>query len=61
MKTGLLIASIAVCALLAAAKVWGLLFVEFSAKQLVYAAALAGAAVGMFLQLRAGRADAADE
>lgn len=52
MKTGILIAGMCVCGLLALAKILGLLFVDFSVKQLIYALALVSVAIGMLTASR---------
>jgi hypothetical protein len=61
MKSGLLIAGIFICGTLAVARVWGLIFLEFSIKQLIYAGAFACAAIGMIIALRNRRAGPGNE
>ena len=52
MKRPLLILGIFVCGFLGLAKVWGLIFLEFSTKQATYAVAFLGAACSMLAALR---------
>jgi len=57
MKTTLLVIGIVVCGLLGLAKIWGLIFLEFTIKQAVYAACLLAAAASMAISLRKSLTD----
>jgi len=52
MKKALLILGICIFGLLGLAKIWGLIYLKFSEKQTVYAAAMLAAAIAMFIALR---------
>jgi hypothetical protein len=52
MKKALLILGICICGLLGIAKIWGLIFLQFSVKQTVYVFIMLGAALAMFFALR---------
>lgn len=61
MKKIILIIGICVLGLLGVAKIGGLIFLEFSVKQAVYAVALLVTAYAMFTSLRAGKPPSDDE
>jgi hypothetical protein len=60
MKRTLLIVGICLCGFLVVAKVWGLIFIQFSIKQAVYAVALLGAVVAMSAALRSSEPPSKD-
>jgi hypothetical protein len=60
MKKPLLITGICVCGLMGFAKIWGLIILEFSVKQTVYAATLLAAALAMFTALRTSKRSSDD-
>jgi hypothetical protein len=55
MRAALLIIGIVICGLLAAVKIWGLVFIQFSIKQLIYVVSFGLAAVACYTALRRGR------
>jgi hypothetical protein len=52
MKKALLILGVIVFGLLGVLKIWGLIYLQFSVKQTVYAVAMLASAVGMLIALR---------
>ena len=52
MKKALLILGVIVFGLLGVLKVWGLIYLQFSVKQTVYAVVMLASAIGMLIALR---------